>query len=147
MKNIDIQLGQLQEQVMEKKRLETILRELHKQQRELQNKLYELGRIRSAENADVEKLEKLTLTSLYYLFTGKKSEMLDKERQEAYMAQLKYDSAKEELEAVAADIQNTKKLLANYADCEQKYVELKAEKKEVIKKSGSHEAEQILEIE
>ena len=147
MKNIDIQLGQLQEQVMEKKRLETILRELHKQQRELQNKLYELGRIRSAENADVEKLEKLTLTSLYYLFTGKKSEMLDKERQEAYMAQLKYDSAKEELEAVAADIQNTKKLLANYADCEQKYVELKAEKKEAIKKSGSHEAEQILEIE
>ena len=29
------------------------------------------------------------------------------------MAQLKYDSAKEELEAVAVDIQNTKKLLAN----------------------------------
>ena len=134
MKNIDIQLGQLQEQVIEKKRQETILRELHKQQRELQDKLYDLGRIRSAENADVEKLEKFTLTSLYYLIIGKKNEILDKERQEAYMAQLKYDSAKEELEAVAVDIQNTKKLLANYADCERKYVELKAEKKEAIKK-------------
>lgn len=147
MKNIDIQLGQLQEQVIEKKRQETILRELHKQHRELQDKLYDLGRIRSAENADVEKLEKFTLTSLYYLIIGKKNEILDKERQEAYMAQLKYDSAKEELEAVAVDIQNTKKLLANYADCERKYVELKAEKKEAIKKSGSHEAEHILEIE
>lgn len=147
MKNIDIQLGQLQEQVIEKKRQETILRELHKQHRELQDKLYDLGRIRSAENADVEKLEKFTLMSLYYLIIGKKNEILDKERQEAYMAQLKYDSAKEELEAVAVDIQNTKKLLANYADCERKYVELKAEKKEAIKKSGSHEAEHILEIE
>ena len=147
MKNIDIQLSQLQEQVLEKKRQETILNDLYKQQRELQDKLYELGRIRSAENADVNKLESFTLVSLYYLILGKKDEMLDKERQEAYTAQLKYDSAKEELEAVAEDIKKTRSLLEKYADCEQKYIELKTEKKEAIKKSGSHEAEQIFEIE
>ncbi len=147
MKQIDERLKQLQEQTLEKSRLEAVLKELRSQQRELQDKSYELGKIRSAENADVEKLEGFSLTALYYLITGKREEMLTKERQDAYMAQLKYDSAQKEMETVTEEIKKNRELLAEYANCEQQYVDLKAEKKEWIKAAGSPESERILEIE
>lgn len=141
------QLQEMRGQVAKQAHLESVLKSLYDQQRELQDKLRELGQIRASENADVEKLEGFSLASLYYMVTGKKEEMLDKERQEAYTAQLKYSAAEEELNAVADEIQRTRAMLAELAGCEQRYTQLKQEKKEMIKQSGSPEAEKILALE
>ena len=147
MKYFNEQLQVLQEQTAQKKHLDTVLKSLYDQQRDLQDKVRELNQIRISENADVEKLEGFSLATLYYLVIGKKEEMLDKEKQEAYAAQVKYDAAQEELEAVAKEIQHTRELLAPLVGCEQEFVRVKQEKKEMIKQSMSPEAEKIMELE
>ncbi|MBQ7796027.1 MAG: hypothetical protein IJ374_05650 [Lachnospiraceae bacterium] len=147
MKHLNDQLRELREQVAEKAHLESVRRSLYDQQRELERKVRELNQLRSSENADVEKLEGFSLAALYYLVTGKKEEMLDKERQEAYAAQVKYEAAQAELDAVAEEIRKTRERLTGLSDCEQKYANLKQEKKEKIKQSMGPEAEQIMELE
>ena len=93
MKYFNEQLQALQEKTAQKKHLDTVLKSLYDQQRDLQDKVRELNQIRISENADVEKLEGFSLATLYYVVTGKKDEMLDKEKQEAYAAQVRYDTA------------------------------------------------------
>ena len=141
------QLQSLQEQTARKKHLESTLKALHDQQRELQDHLRELRQICSAENADVEKLEKFSLAGLYYLVTNQKEERLNKERQEAYTAQLKYDAAEADLEVITEEILKTRALIAELSGCEEAFSKLKSEKKEQIKQSGTPEAMKILELE
>lgn len=147
MRYFDDELRELQEQVAKKAHLESVLKNLYDQQRDLQDKVRELNCIRISKNADVEKLEGFSLAALYYLVTAQKAEMLDKERKEAYAAQVKYDAAQEELTAVAEEIKNTRGLLDKLAGCDQKYMQLKQEKKDSIKQSGSPAAERIMELE
>ena len=147
MKYFNEQLQALQEKTAQKKHLDTVLKSLYDQQRDLQDKVRELNQIRISENADVEKLEGFSLATLYYVVTGKKDEMLDKEKQEAYAAQVRYDTAQEELGAVAKEIQRTRELMAPLIGCEQEFVRVKQEKKEMIKQSISPETEKIMELE
>ncbi len=147
MKLLNDQLFELREQVAKKTHQESVLKNLYDQQRELQDKVRELNQIRASENADVKKLQGLSWSSLYYLVMGKKEEMLDKECQEAYAAQVKYEAAQAELEAVAEEIQKTRMTLEEFGDCEKHYVEMKQEKKELLKGSGTPEAEKIIELE
>lgn len=59
------ELKKLQEQTAQKKHLESVLKGLYDQQREIQDKLRELDGIRASEHADVEKLEGFSLAGLY----------------------------------------------------------------------------------
>lgn len=147
MKYFNEQLKELQSKTARKAHLESVLKDLYDQQRTLQDKVRELNRVRASENADVEKLEGFSLAALYYLVIGKKEEMLDKERQEAYAAEVKYGASLEELDVVAGEIERTRELLAALSGCEEQYVKLKQEKKEMIKQSGGADAEKIMELE
>ena len=147
MKYFNDELQKLQEQTARKKHLESTLKGLYDQQRELQDHLRELKQIYWAENADVEKLEKFSLAGLYYLITNKKKEMLNKERQEAYTARLKCDTSQAELDAITDEIQKTRALISELSGCEEQFVKLKNEKKEAIKQSGTSDATKILELE
>lgn len=147
MKYFNDELQKLQEQTARKKHLESTLKGLYDQQRELQDHLRELKQIYWAENADVEKLEKFSLAGLYYLITNKKEEMLNKERQEAYTARLKCDTSQAELDAITDEIQKTRALISELSGCEEQFVKLKNEKKEAIKQSGTSDATKILELE
>jgi len=147
MKYFNDELQKLQEQTARKKHLESTLKGLYDQQRELQDHLRELKQIYWEENADVEKLEKFSLAGLYYLVTNQKEEMLNKERQEAYTARLKCDAAQAELDAITDEIQQTRALISELSGCEEQFVKLKNEKKEFIKQSGTSDAAKILELE
>lgn len=147
MKYFNEQLQALQEQVAKKEHLKATLDDLYEQRRDLKDKIRELNRIRMSENADVEKLEGISLQNLYYLVIGKKEEMLDKERQEAYAAQIKYESAQQELDAVDEEIQKKLEQMKEFSGCEQQYAKLKEEKKAQIKESMSPTAARILELE
>lgn len=147
MKYFNDELQRLQEQTARKKHLESTLKGLYDQQRELQDHLRELKQISYAENADVEKLEKFSLAGLYYLITNQKEEMLNKERQEAYTARLKCDAAQTELDTITEEIIKTRALISEFSGCEEQFSKLKQEKKEQIKHSGSPEAAKILELE
>lgn len=147
MKIYSAEFQRLQADMMEKNRLEAKLAELMRQQEELVKKTEELKQIMRNEQEDVERLNSRNLTALYYRVTGKMGEKLSKEKQEAYAAAVRYDSAKGELQAVNEKIEGYRKQLADLSGCEQEYQALLEGKKEEIKKTGTPDAVRIMELE
>lgn len=141
------QLQQLQEKVSQKKRLEAKWRELHSQHEDLSNRVQELKTVMGNEQADVDRLERTSLTSVFYAVIGQKEDLLDKEKSEAYAAKVKYDSAVQELNLVANDIHQIEIQLREFSQCEQQYESQLQEKDRAIKASGSLDAEYILQLE
>lgn len=143
----DEQLRDLQEQVSKKKKLEGTLKALYPQKEELDKKVAELEAIKLREQKDVDKLENGSLSVFFYNVIGKKEEKLDKERQEAYAAAAKYNSAIRELEYVNDSIRSSEEELNRLKGSEAKYQSLLMEKKESIKASGANGAREILDLE
>lgn len=141
------QLQQLQEKVSQKKRLEAKWRELQSQHEDLSNRVQELKTVMGNEQADVDRLERTSLTSVFYAVIGQKEDMLDKEKAEAYAAKVKYDSAVQELNLIANDIHQIEIQLREFSQCEQQYESQLQEKDRAIKASGSLDAEYILQLE
>ena len=145
--NYNEQLQKLQEKAAQKKSVEAKLRELKAQKDELNNRVYVFKKTMRREQADVDRLERTSLSSVFYAMLGKKEEMLDKEKVEAYAAKVKYDSAVEELKVLEDDLQQREAQLRDLIDCEQQYHALLQEKREAIKATDSLDAERIIQIE
>ena len=145
--NYNEQLQKLQEKAAQKKSVEAKLRELKAQKDELNNRVYVFKKTMKREQADVDRLERTSLSSVFYAMLGKKEEMLDKEKVEAYAAKVKYDSAVEGLKVLEDDLQQREAQLRDLIDCEQQYHALLQEKREAIKATDSLDAERIIQIE
>lgn len=143
----DEELKKLQEQIAEKKHMESKLSLLKNRRSGLYDKACELKTKKIEEQEDVDKLEGRTLAAFFYYVVGKKDELLTKEREEAYAAAVKYDAVAMELEAVEADIKHCEEVLFSLKNCESKYQYVLDRKKNEIKASGEQSAEQILELE
>ena len=120
MSESNVDLKGLQQQVAEKKRLEAKLQELYTQQEMLEAQTQTLERAKLNEQADVDRLEGRSLAAFFYNVVGKLDQKLDKERQEAYAAQVKYDAAARELDSVQADIARCEDQTARLAGCEER---------------------------
>ena len=145
--NYNEQLLQLQEKVSQKKSIEAKLKELKAQRGELDSRVWEFKKVMRSEQADVDRLERISLTSVFYAIIGKKENMVDKEKVEAYAAKVKYDSAVQELNLLEEDISCMEAQLREISGCERQYETLLKEKTAVIKATGSSDAERILQIE
>ncbi len=145
--NYNEQLQQLREKVSQKQNLEAKLRELRSQREKLDDRVRELKKIMWDEQADVERLERVSLASVFYAMVGKKTEKLDEEKVEAYAAKVQYDSAAAELNLVEEDIRRMETQLREISGCEKQYELLLQEKSAKIKESGSAEAERLFQIE
>jgi len=143
----DGQLQALQEQIARKKQLTAMESELIRQRDSLSERVRELNKIRLAEQADVDRLEGRSLTAFFYNVIGKMDAQLNKERQEAYAARVKYDAAARELEAAEHDLRICREELAQHRDCELRYREILQEKASAIKSTDSSTAHRILELE
>lgn len=143
----DEALKSLQRQTLEKKRLDARLRELYAQRETLQKQTEGLELARQKEQADVDRLEGRSLAAFFYHAVGRLDEQLDKERQEAYAAQVKYDAAARELAAVEADTASCEVRLSQLEGCEQRYETALAEKAAALRESGSAAAQELLDAE
>lgn len=143
----DEQLQNLQQQVARKAHLEAVLRDLHSQKKDLDIRVADLNRTKQDEQTDVDRLEGRSLAAFFYAVVGKKEEKLDKERQEAYAASVKYDAAVRELSAVEEDIARYESELRGLSGCEQRYANLLKEKAAAIKESGTPDSEEMLRLE
>lgn len=143
----DEQLQKLQQQVARKAHLETVLRDLHNQKKELDIKVADLNRVKQDEQTDVDRLEGHSLAAFFYAVVGKKEEKLDKERKEAYTAYVKYDAAVRELAAVEDDIARYEGELRGLSGCEKRYASVLKDKAAAIKESGTPDAEEMLRLE
>jgi len=145
--NYDEQLKELRQKVSRKKHLEKTLNELKRQREPLAQKVAELEAAKISEQSDVERLEGRSLAAFFYNVIGKMDEQLDKERQEAYAAAVKYDAALRELTMVDGDIEHYKAELLSLNDCEARYDKLLNEKQAALLANGGIHAEEIRSIE
>lgn len=145
--NYNEQLLQLQERVSQKKSCESKLKELKSQREELDSRVQEFKKVMRNEQADVDRLESTSLTSVFYAIIGKKEDMLDKEKVEAYAAKVKYDSAVQELNLIEENVCRMEAQLRELSGCEREYEALLREKETAIKESGSADAEKIFQLE
>lgn len=143
----DSELQRLQSEIMEKQRTDAKLSDLFLQQSDLEKRTDELEKVMRKEQDDVDRLNARSLTAFFYRATGKMGEKLTKEEAEAYAAAVKYDAAKNELQAVNNDIEYCQRRLSDLQDCEQQYERVLKEKTEQIKQSGVPEAGRIMQIE
>lgn len=100
----DERLKELREKIFGKEGLEAKHRELQAQRQELDSRAQGLRDILQKEQADVDRLEHMSLAAVFYAAIGKKENRLDKEKMEVYAAKGKYDSAVRELHFVEEDI-------------------------------------------
>lgn len=143
----DSELQRLQSEIMEKQRTDAKLSDLLLQQSDLEKKTEELEKTMQKEQDDVDRLNGRSLAAFFYRATGKIGEKLTKEEAEAYAASVKYEAAKNELQAVSDDIDYCQRRLSQLQDCEQQYEKVLEEKTEQIKKSGVPEVGRIMNLE
>ena len=99
------------------------------------------------EEGDVEKLEKLTWSSVLASLRGNKEEELDREKREAYAAKLRLQEAKRQLDEIRGEIRMRQDRLSMSADCQRKYEELLLEKAAEISKNDTVLAKKLEETE
>jgi hypothetical protein len=99
------------------------------------------------EERDVEKLEKLTWSSVMAALRGNKEEDLDREKREAYAARLRLQEAERQLAEIRSEIRMRQDHLSMSADCERKYQALLLEKAEEARKQNPVLAEKLTELE
>ena len=143
----DSTLKELWQQVAEKKSCEAKQKELTAQRDTLADCLKKLEKSKLAEQADVDRLEGHSLAAFFYQVIGKMDEKLDKERQEAYAARVKYDVALHDLSSVDADLEQIQNRLARLSDCERQYQAALSEKIKSIKASAHPAAQLVAESE
>ena len=143
----DEKLKALQEKISRFRQLTSMLKELRSQRDTIAARVRELETIKMDEQADVDRLEGRSLASFFYNVIGKMDERLNKEREEAYAARVKYDAAARELEAIDGDIQRCESELSGLRGCEREYEATLREKANAVKSEGGARAEEILKLE
>ena len=143
----DEQLITLRENVARFRQLSAMLRELREQKKGLTARARKLQTIKLDEEADVEQLEGGSLKAFFLNVIGKMDETLDKERQEAYAARVKYDAAARELAAVADEISRYEEEYHSLRNCEKQYGEALRAKATAIKAAGNENIEELLKLE
>jgi hypothetical protein len=114
-------LREAKERLRAKEKFESSVREARQSLAAERARLEQLGAVLRKEEADVRKLEGLSLTAMFHQFLGSKEDRLDKERQEALAAKLKYDQCAHEVAALDRDIANMESRIASLGDPEAEY--------------------------
>ena len=143
----DEELQTLQKQLARKKHLQALLKELHSQRAELEQRVSELKAVMDKEQSDVERLEGRGLTALFYGIVGKKEEKLDEQRREAVTARAKYDVATQEMDLVLRRISRYEEELVSYDKVEMRYAYALKQKVQLLKSTATPVSEKILQYE
>ncbi|MHB8971286.1 MAG: hypothetical protein ACYC4N_12635 [Pirellulaceae bacterium] len=132
------------EQVRAKRKLEAMLRETQQVLDDAHQRCNAHRRRLEAEKADVDKLEGLGLTALFYTILGTKREHLQKEKEEYLAARLKYESAAKTVEEVLEEVQGLRTELGEFTSSEAEYERLLDEKERLLAQAGGDRAKQLL---
>ncbi|MTI82518.1 MAG: hypothetical protein FH756_01170 [Firmicutes bacterium] len=104
-------------------------RQILSTERSREKELYE---VLVAEKKDFDKLERLSLSTVFYTLVGKREEQVDKEKQDYLAAKLKYDEAKEAVRSLEKEIARYKSELELMGDPSAEYQRLLKEKEELL---------------
>lgn len=142
------QLDQLRERIARKRKLSTEINALENQRASLAARVQQLKEETYQEQLDVDKLENFSAAKLFAQIMGNLDERLEKERSELYAAALRYDSARQELHAVEADLAARREELSLLGNCEAEYDRLlEARARELRQDPQSPAARRLLALE
>lgn len=137
-------------QAIEKKRLKTKteqdFNQVKKELAEKSSRVDDLEQELKKEQVDVEKLEGFSLTGLFYSVLGSRDQQVEKERQELLAAQLKYQQAKRQVDALREDQANLGQKLSGLRGIEEEYSGLLAEKESLLRQANSPDAADLVRI-
>lgn len=114
-------------------KIDSMLTSLRAEEQTLLQKEQTLHEMLSRENADVKRLERTSVTSLFYAALGRKETQLEKEQQEAYAAKLKYDAAVCLLDDCRQQMASLIREQDSLSDCERRYRQVYDEILKVLK--------------
>lgn len=137
------ELKQLHQKLRRKPELEDLCLSLCEQQKNLTAELKERKRSARAEQRDVDRLERPSITALVYHATGKLEHQLTSERAEAKAAQEEYESSVRKLEDIESRLLDTEAELADIRSGQQRYVQLLESKRDAIKSACGTDADKI----
>lgn len=144
--NLNEQLKQIQIKLREREKLSTQLTYTLKEL-DIENvRMDTLKNILDKEQRDVDKLEGVSLTSLFYNILGSKDEQLATERQELLSAKLKYEEAKDSVAKLQLESARIVAEMAEVEDLEVEYFHLLSEKEEYIKAHNLPQTEEIFKL-
>lgn len=141
------ELKRLWQQVAEQKIVQAKYHELQSQRGEVASRLKKLEKAKTEEEADVDRLEKGGLAAFFYQMAGRMEEKLDKERQEAYAARVRYDAAARELSALDRELGRMEAQLKELSGCDRRYQEALVARMQEIKATNSPAAQELVESE
>ena len=148
MNNKQEQLDQQRERIARKRKLSTEISALEDQRASLATRVQQLKEETYQEQLDVDKLENFSAAKLFAQIMGNLDERLEKERSELYAAALRYDSARQELHAVEADLAARREELSLLGNCEAEYDRLlEARARELRQDPQSPAARRLLALE
>lgn len=146
-KEINKELEKLQQGVNRRNKIESMLISLDEQLDQQEEKAQVYKKELDEEQIDVDRLNKTTITALFYTILGSKEEQLEKERQESLSARLRYEDIQTQIEDTKYQITKLEAEKAELEYCEKAYEELFNKKYQMLKNQSGIQADKIAEIE
>lgn len=109
------------EELAIKNRIAPILSDLYAKRDELESALKDLGASLQKEQADIEKLEGVTVSSVFFTVIGQKERKLEKEKAEAFDAEEKYSEIQDQLDEINEEITKHERELRAVRGCDLRY--------------------------
>ncbi|MCM3617549.1 hypothetical protein M3936_08150 [Sutcliffiella horikoshii] len=144
--DLNQELLEVKDNLRKKAKYEEHIERLNTYLSEEKRKKYQLESLLEKEEEDVARLERFTLTSVFYSMIGKKMEKLDQEQKEVLAAKLKYTEVIETIEDVERELSEFRTLLAPIADAPIRYQTIIREKEKLIKDSNSIWSEKLYDL-
>jgi uncharacterized protein YlxW (UPF0749 family) len=142
---LSARLSKIIEQKRHKKKLEGELLAVEAELQEISPRLATLGAQLEKEEIDVQKLERTSLTTLFYTVLGSREGQLEKEQQELLSIQLQYQQTKHQVEYLEREQAFLNGKLEKLAGVEAEYESLLSEKEAFLRESKQAVASQLIE--
>ncbi len=139
----DDQLIELRQKLNGRDNLNKTIQTLLLKKGEIEKRLKPLEESRNKEHSDVEKLEKGGIKSFFYSLTGQKVERLNKEKDEAYEADKRYEAVYKEYSTLCDTLDFYLNELNELNECDRTLDMLIGEKKLAMKNAGHPLMEEI----
>ena len=133
------------EELAIKNRIDPILAELYATRDDLESELNTLRAALQKEKADVEKIEGVTVSSIFYTVIGQKDKKLQKEKTEAAVAEEAFSALQSELSELNEEIKKYERELRTVRGCDLRYGRLLPQILDEIKTVDTPECKAVID--
>ena len=147
MENYQKELDALREQIARRREDTAVLRQLLQQESACVQTVQQRRMEWDKEHRDVERMERVSLSSVWASLRGTKEEDLFREKAEEQAALLKLQEAERQLEEVQAEIEDRRRRLRETEGCEARYEAVLREKERAYRAKDPDLAAKLAELE